>query len=125
MRQTEIRDDIASSVENALHARLDRLNEVAMVRRSDALLATLPGAGESQRTTTTTLLRRYHLPLQRELCRGNLPITASAAVEHELRELTRAVLVTVGIREGISIEAAVSIALVLHKRGVARFCALP
>ncbi len=42
----------------------------------------------------------------------------------QLHDLTRAVLVT-GAAEGMSIEAGVGIALVLHTRGLAQFCALP
>ncbi len=123
MYQTEIRQDITTSVDRAMRARLDLLNEAATMGRSDALLATLPGVGGSRPATTAMLLRRYHTSLHRELCQANQPRVAAAPVEDELRELTRAILVTVGVREGISIEAAVGMALVLHKRGVAPFCA--
>ena len=75
--------------------------------------------------TTAAVLGRYHLRLRQELCRGNQPRVTGATVEDELRELTRAVLVTAGAREGVSVEAAVGLALVLYNRGVAPFCALP
>ncbi len=125
MYQAVIRQDIITSVDRALAARHDQLNEAAMVRRSDSLLATLPGVSGARAATTAMLLRRYHAPLRRELCQGNQPRVGAMAVEDELQELTRAVLVTIGIGEGISIEAAVGMALALHKRGVGPFCALP
>jgi hypothetical protein len=63
--------------------------------------------------------------LLQEVCRGTQPRTTAATVADELNDLTRAVILTVGTTEGISIEAAVGLALVLYKRGVARFCAVP
>ncbi len=123
MDQTDIWRDITTSVQRALQERLDRINEAGLVRHSDALLATLPRGGSPP--TTAGLLRHYHTPLHQEVCRGNQPRATAATVADELRDLTRAVLVTVGAREGISIEAAVGLALVLYKRGVAPFCARP
>ena len=125
MYQPGIRQDITSSVEQALHERLDVLNEAAMVRRSDALLATLPSVGGSQLATTPMLLRRYHTRLHHELCLGSQRRVAATTVQDELHDLTRAVLVTIGVGEGVSIEAAVGMARVLYKHGVAPFCALP
>ncbi len=125
MDHTGIRRDIAAAVHQAVTDQLDGLNEAAMVRRSDALLASLPGIGGSRPTTTAMLLLRYHTPLHQELCSRDQPRVAAVSVEVELSELTRAVLLTAGIREGMSIDAALGMALVLYKRGVAPFCALP
>ncbi len=124
MDQTDIWRDITTSVQRALQEQLDRLNEAGLVRHSDALLATLPRGGGSP-PTTAGFLGRYHTPLHQEVCRGNQPRATAATVADELHELTRAVLVTVGTREGISIDTAVGLALVLYTRGVAPFCARP
>jgi len=124
MDQTEIWRDITTSVQRALHERLDRLDEAGLVQHSDALLATLPSVSGFQ-PTTAAFLRRYHTQLHQEVCRGNQPRAMAAPVADELCDLTRAVLLTVGITEGVSIEAAVGLALVLYKRGVAPFCAQP
>ena len=123
MDQTDIWRDITTSVNQALEVRLELLNEVSLVQRSDALLARLPGVTGARVATTALLLRRYHTGLHRELCRVRQPRTRPATVEDALRELTRAVLVTVGIGEGVSVEAAVAMALVLNKRGIVPFCA--
>ncbi len=125
MYQTEIWRDITTSVHQALFAKLDLLNEASLMHRSDALLAKLPGVTGSRMVTTAALLGRYHTPLHKELCRAHQPRTPSATVEDDLGEITRTVLVTIGIGEGVSVEAAVGMALVLYKRGVVPFCALP
>ena len=125
MNQTGIRHDITTAVHQAMDEHLELLSEAAMVRRSDALLATLPGGSGSQPATTAMVLRRYQQRLQQELCDGNQPRATAATVQDELGEVTRAVLLTVGIGEGVSIDVAVGLALVLYKRGVAPFCALP
>ena len=125
MYQTNIWQDITTSVNQALDVRLDLLDEVSLVRRSDALHTRLPGLTGSRSTTTAMLLGRYHTPLHKELCRAQQPRVMAATVEDDLREITRAVLLTVGIGEGVSVEAAVGMALVLYKRGVVRFCAQP
>jgi hypothetical protein len=124
MDQTDLWRDITTSVQRALQARLDRRDPASLMRYSDALLATLPGVSGLP-PTTAGLLRRYHTPLHQELCRGTQPRAMAAPIADELRDLTRAVLVTIGTTEGVSIEAAVGLALVLYTRGVAPFCALP
>ncbi len=125
MEQTDIGRDITTAVQRALAARLDQLGEAGLVRHSDALLAQRAGLRGSQQLTTRVLLRRYDTPLHQELCRGQHPRAAGARVTDELCELTRAVLGTVGATEGVSIEAAVGRALVLYKRGIGLFCAVP
>ena len=125
MAQTDLWRDITTTVQRALDARLDQLTEAGLVRHSDALLAQLAGLRGAQQLTTRVLLRRYHTPLHHELCHGQHPRTAGARITDELCELTRAMLVTVGATEGVSIEAAVGLALVLHTRGIAPFCAVP
>lgn len=125
MNQTTMWQDIAASVQRALREHLERLPDEALVQRSDALLARLPGVGGAPPTTTAIFLRRYFMPLRQELCAGTQPRTLPGTVEDELRDLTRSVLLTIGIGEGISVEAAVGLALVVYKRGVGAFCALP
>ncbi len=125
MYETDLWRDITTSIHHALSARLDLFTEDSLVRRSDTLLARLPSVNGSGLTTTAMLLGRYHTVLHKEVCRAHQPRTLGGTVEDDLRELTRAMLVTVGIGEGISVEAAVGMALVLYKRGVAPFCALP
>ena len=125
MEQTDLWQDITTTVQRALAARLDQLTEADLVRHSDALLAQLAGLRGSQQLTTRVLRRRYHTPLHHELCHGQHPRTADASITDELCDLTRAVLVTVGTTEGISIEAAVGLALVLYTRGIAQFWAVP
>jgi hypothetical protein len=124
MNHTRIWHDITASVQYALRPGLDQLTEERLIARSDALLSTLPGVGGAQLVTTTSFLRRYDTTLHHELCRGTRPYSSAEAVADQLHDLTRAVLVT-GAAEGMSIEAAVGIALVLHKRGLVQFCALP
>ena len=125
MYQIDISRDITASVQQALDRRLEQLNEVSLVQRSDALLATLPGLARSQAATTAALLTRYHPMVHMELNRGHPPGTMPPTVVDELRELTRAVLLTVGIKEGVSVEAAVGMALVLYKRGGVPFYTVP
>ena len=125
MEQTDIGRDITTTVQRALDARLDRLSEAALVHHSDALLAQLAGLRGAQQLTTRVLLQRYATPLHHELCRGTQPRIRAAPVAGELSHLTRAVILTIGITEGISIDAAVGLALVLYKRGVVPFCARP
>jgi hypothetical protein len=125
MAQTDLWQDITTTVQRALDARLDQRTEAGLVRHSDALLTQLAGLRGSQQLTTRSLLRRYATPLHHELCRGQHPRAAGASVTEELCDLTRAMLVTVGATEGVSIEAAVGLALVLYKRGVVSFCAVP
>lgn len=124
MDHTRIWHEITASVQHAVRPGLDRLTEEGLIARSDALLSMLPGVGGAQRVTTTDFLRRYNTTLHHELCRGTRPYSSAEAIADQLHDLTRAVLVT-GAAEGMSIEAAVGIALVLHKRGLVQFCAVP
>jgi hypothetical protein len=125
MNQTTIWQDIGASVHQAILERLDLLPEEGLVQRSDSLLARLPSHVGSQPISTGLFLRRYHTLLHEQVCRGTHPRTISASLEDELRDLTRAVILTVGVTEGVSVEAAVGLALVLYKQGIIPFCALP
>lgn len=124
MHHSEIWEDINTAVSRAVRDRLFELHDHDLVDQSDRLLANLPITG-SQQPTTALLLRRYHTQLQQELCAGNQPRTTFEYLEDELRELTRAVLVTIDADEGISVDNAVLLALILHQQGLANFCALP
>lgn len=125
MNQTTIWQDIVTSVHRALGEHLDLIPEDGLVQRSDTLLAQIPTVSGSQPISTAMFLRRYHAALHQEMCQGTQPRMAAATVEDELQDLTRAVMVTIGSSEGLSVEAAVGLALVLYKRGVIPFCALP
>lgn len=125
MNQTTTWQDIATSVQRAIEEHLDLIPEDGLVQRSDMLLTRLPRHRGSQPVSTTLVLRRYHTALRQELCQGTQPRMISATVEDELRDLTRAVMLTIGSTEGVSVEAAVGLALVLYKRGVTPFCAVP
>jgi hypothetical protein len=124
MHHSEIWQDINDAVHMAVRDRLFQLTENDLIERSDDLLAGLPVVGRAQ-PSTALLMRRYHTQLRHELCAGNQPRATFGSLEDELRELTRAVMVTIDADEGISIENAVLLALVLHKRGLATFCAQP
>lgn len=125
MNQPTMWQDIATSVQRALGEHLDLIPENGLVQRSDTLLAQMPGRSGAQPISTALFLRRYHTVLRQEICQGTQPRTIAATVEDELRDLTRAVMLTIGSTEGVSVEAAVGLALVLYKRGVTGFCALP
>lgn len=124
MDQTRILHDITTSVHDAVRTRRDGLAEAVLVDNSDALLAMLPSLTGAQPTTTDAFLRRHTTPLHEALCRGQQPREQAATMEHQLHNATRAVMV-VGVETGMSIEAAVGVALVLYKRGIPSFCALP
>ncbi len=124
MDQPTIWQDINDAVRGAINERLHLLNQHALIARSDALLASLPQMGHTK-TTTSGLLRRYHRQLWQELCQGNRPRRQFNQLEDELRELTRAIVATIVSDNGISIENAVLLALVLRAQGIARFCAMP
>lgn len=125
MYQTELWHDITISVQRALDEHRDQLSETRLVQDSDALLANMPSVGGFGLTTTAGLLRRYDRPLHQVVCRDRQPRLVSATVADELRNLTRAMILTLGPTEGVSVDAAVALALVLYSRGVAPFCALP
>lgn len=124
MHHSMIWDDINTAVHNAISQELYLLDEGDLTERSDANLRNLPVVGGEQ-PTTALLLRRYQTQLQNELCVGKQPRTASDDLESELRELTRAVVVTLATSEGISLETAVLMALILRTRGLPAFCAQP
>jgi hypothetical protein len=124
MYQTTIWHDVTTAVDHAVREHLDRLPEVMLMQHSDGLLARLPGVGGARLVTTSAFLQHYHVTLHDELCRGTHPHSVAATAAGQLHDLTRAVLVS-GAAEGMSIEAAVGIALVLYKRGVMPFCAQP
>jgi hypothetical protein len=124
MTTNELVRDMQTTVHRALNERLHLEDEHDLIERSDALLAMLPTMGGSD-PTTALLLRRYHAELHAELCAGSQPRLRTDNAETELLELTRAVLVTMGGDEGLSIESAVLIGLVLLKRGLPAFCAMP
>ncbi|HEY0605635.1 MAG TPA: hypothetical protein VGD58_22115 [Herpetosiphonaceae bacterium] len=125
MNQPTTWQDIATAVHRALGEHLDVISEDSLMQRSDRLLAQMPRHSGSRTISTALFLRRYHTALHQELCQGTQPRTTSATVEDELRDLTRAVMLTIGSTEGVSVEAAVGLALVVYKRGVISFCALP
>lgn len=124
MHHSPIWQDINNAVHQALTQQLHLLDEDDLIDRSDNVLANVPIASGAQ-PTTALLLRRYHTQLHHELCDGNRPRAQHESMQDELRELTRAVIVTIDSNEGISVESAVLLALVLAKRGLAKFCALP
>jgi hypothetical protein len=124
MHHSPIMQDVDAVVERAILDQLHLLSEVEITRRSDGLLRNLPMM-DGPAPTTALLLRRYRVPLHAELCDGNRPRLRADDAGEQLRELTRAVLVTIGAREGVPVEAAMLIGLLLLKRGVATFCAQP
>lgn len=124
MHHTQIVEDINTAVHRALVEGLHELDEMDLISRSDSSLMNLPIVGGAQ-PTTALLLRRYHTQLHSELCLAHQPRIRVETVEDELRELTRAVVVTMGGSEGMSVEGAALIALVMQKRGLAKFCAMP
>ncbi len=124
MNRSEIWRDVNDALRRAMNEGLHLLDEGDLVEQSDRQLLNLPIVGGTQ-PTTALLLRRYHAQLHQELCAGNRPRVQFTNLEEELRELTRGVLVTILSDEGTSVENAVLLALVLHKRGLATFCAVP
>jgi hypothetical protein len=125
MNHPTIGHAITTAVRVALAARRDRLDVAHLVVQSDALLATLARGHGAPVATTAALLGRYDTRLHQELCQGTPPRMTPATAEAELWELTRAVFLTIGLTEGVSMDVAVSLALVLYARGVAPFCATP
>ncbi len=125
MYNLDIWKDINEVVRTIIINDVHLLDEQDLVERSDELLTSLPVVGKEQ-ITTMVLLRRYQGRLQQELCVGNRPrIPEFQLVQEELVEITRGVMVAIEGSEGISIESAVYIALVIRARGLARFCATP
>lgn len=124
MQHSEIWQDMTTSVRRAINQRLHLLHESDLTDQSDRLLAMLPVVG-SEQPTTALLFRRYHGQLHAELCNGTRPRQQFSDLEQELLELTRAVIVTFDTSEGISVENAVLMALILRAQGLARFCAQP
>lgn len=125
MYHTQLWNDITVSVQRALDAQLDQLSDAHLVQRSDALLATLPSVGGSSVITTASILRRYDTPLHQAMCLNKQPLLSAAAPADVLHDVARAVILTVGPAEGVSVDVAVTLALVLYTRGIAPFCARP
>lgn len=124
MHHSQIVEDINNAVHQVLAENLYQLDEAELTQRADELLERLPVVGQDE-PTTEQLLRRYHVQLHAELCQNHQPRVRLETVEDELRELTRAVIVTMGSGEALSVETAATIGLVLYKRGLTKFCALP
>ena len=124
MDHLEIWQTIHVAVHDALIDRLHLLSESALIERADALLREMPAVGGTQ-PTAALLLRRYRGALQKELCNGREPRPLPGAVEDEVRELTRAVMVAVDAHEGFSVETAVLLALAIRAGGLAKFCSVP
>ncbi len=120
--------EIWQTINDAVHAALldgaHTLSERELLRRMDDILLRMPIVGGTQ-PMAALLLRRYHGALQKELCNGRQPRPLPEIVEDEVRELTRAVMVTVDLSEGFSVEAAVLLALAIRAGGVERLCAAP
>ena len=109
MEQLEIWQTISETTHNAIQDGLHRLSEHELLRRADEILRRMPVVGGAQ-PTAALLLRRYQFALRKELCEGPRPRSLPEDVEEQVRELTRAVMVTVDLNEGFSIEAAVLLA---------------
>ena len=124
MDHLEIWQTIQAAVHDALIDRLHLLSESALIERADALLREMPAVGGTQ-PTAALLLRRYRGALQKELCNGHEPRPLPGAIEDEVRELTRAVMVAIDVNEGFSVETAVLLALAIRAGGLAKFCAVP
>ena len=120
--------EIWRTINDAVHAALldgaHTLSERELLRRMDGLLTRMPIVGGTQ-PTAALLLRRYHAALQKELCIGRESRPLPEIIEDEVRELTRAVMVTVDLSEGFSVEAAVLLALAIRAGGVERLCEAP
>lgn len=123
MSRPQIWQDIADAVRRAIDDNLDSLDESDLVDRSDAVLDTMPAVAGEQ-ASTGLLLRRYRRELHGELCNGSRARNMYGSLEEELTDLTRSVVVTIEWSEGISIESAVLLALVLRAQGLDQFCAL-
>ncbi|WP_026369544.1 hypothetical protein [Kallotenue papyrolyticum] len=117
-------EELDAAVERAIDERWHLLSEAELVRRGDALLRSLPALDEPP-PTIALLLRRYGAALRQQICPGLRLRFQSAPLEASLRELTSAVLLTMGRAEALSLEAALLIALVLWRRGLEQFCASP
>jgi hypothetical protein len=125
MYQSDLTRDITTAVQRALRQHFDARPAVDGLQYSDELLRVLPAMRGAPPATTAMLLQRYQAPLQQALCRNHRPRQQGASIADQLDDLTRAVLMAVGTTEGLSIESAVGMALVLHRRGLASLCALP
>ena len=120
----EIWQTIIQTVDAALDDNLHYLDEHDLMRRADELLLNLPIVGGAQ-PTAALLLRRYRSALQHELCQGREPRQLPSGIEDEVGELTRVVMVVMGGHEGMSVDVAVLLALVIRVRGVQQLCETP
>lgn len=123
MSRPQIWQDISIAVRHAIDDKLHLLDENDLLEQSDAVLDNLP-AVVGEQASTGLLLRRYRRELHGELCAGSRARAMYGTLEEELTDLTRAVVVTVEWSEGISLESAVLLALVLRAQGLDQFCAL-
>ncbi len=124
MSSRDIVETINLAVRDALVDGAHLLSERELTERADDLLSRMPTVGGTQ-PTAGLLLRRYRGALQKELCAGRQPRPLPPVVEDELRELTRAVIVTIESHEGFSVDISVLLALVIRSGGLAEFCAIP
>jgi hypothetical protein len=124
MHHLDIWETINAAVHDALLDEVHTLGEAELLRRADALLLGLPSVSGSP-PTAALLLRRHRAALQKELCAGRVPRPLPDVIEDEVRELTRAVMVSVDVSEGFSVEAAVLLALAIRAGGLERLCELP
>ena len=124
MDRLEIEDTIDEAVHDALLDGLHLLDQDDLLYRADDLLRRMPSVNGTP-PTGSLLLRRYRGSLQKELCLGREPRPMSEVVEDEVREITRAVMVSAGLSEGFSVDTAVLLALAIRAGGVEAFCATP
>lgn len=124
MAQPEIFEAINESVHDALLDGLHLLDQDDLLYRADDLLRRLPSVAGTP-PTSGLLLRRYRGALQKELCLGREPRPLPDVIEDEVREITRAVMVSVGLSEGFSVETSVLLALAIRAGGIETLCATP
>lgn len=125
MSEPEIITILNDAVHNALLNRQHELREDELRSQANALLATMPSLGNNTSASVDQLLHRYHGTLHKELCNGLEPVAQPEVIEDELRMITRAVVVAIETQEGISMESAVLLALIIRAHGLDKLCALP
>ncbi len=123
MHRLELLETIDESVRQAIADGDHKLSQQQLFARADSQLRQLPVAGGSP-PTAGLLLRRHHVALRKELCIGGDPRPMPERLEDEVRELTRAVIVAVGVGEGFSVETAVLLALGIRAGGLDQMCSV-